>query len=59
MGPVEALEKALALENEAIKLYQKMSLQFPELRETFDFLINEEYKHKNLLEKKIQESTKY
>lgn len=59
MGPVEALQKALSLEEEAIRLYQKLSLDHADLKELFDFLINEEFKHRQLLEKKIQQVTKY
>ncbi|MDP3732334.1 MAG: ferritin family protein [Candidatus Omnitrophota bacterium] len=59
MGPVEALKLALSKELEAIKLYNNLNLEHPTLRETFLFLVNEEEKHKHLIEKKIQEITKY
>ncbi len=59
MGPVEALKMAVRLETEAKDLYKKMSQEHPELSETFSFLITEEEKHRLLLEKKIQEMTKY
>jgi rubrerythrin len=58
MGPVEALKLALSKEEEAITIYKKFSMDFSALKETFSFLINEEEKHKLLLEKKIAEATK-
>jgi len=57
MGPVDALKIALARETEAINLYNKFYLQFPELKELLLFLVNEEEKHKQLIEKKITEAT--
>jgi len=59
MIPVEALKLALAEELKAISLYTKLSSEHPSLKETFAFLVTEEFKHKQLLEKKIQEMTKY
>jgi rubrerythrin len=59
MGPVEALKLALTKEQESIDLYSKLNLEHPALSETFLFLINEEHKHKQLIEKKISEITKY
>jgi rubrerythrin len=58
MIPVEALKLALAKEVEAIELYSTLDFKHPEIREVFDFLVNEEQKHKQLLEKKIFEITK-
>ena len=57
MVPVEALKLALAKEVEAIELYSMLDFKHQEIREIFDFLINEEQKHKQLLEKKIFEIT--
>lgn len=58
MGPVEALQLALSKEQEAIKLYQDFGLRYPEIKEILLFLVNEEQKHKQLIEKKIYELTK-
>lgn len=58
MIPLEALKLALAQEIEAIKLYDRLNLEHPTLKEIFLFLINEEQKHKQLIEKKIVELTK-
>lgn len=57
MGPVEALELALRKEIEAIETYRKLSLEQREVKDTFLFLIGEEEKHKQLLQKKIFEIT--
>ncbi|MDD5565268.1 MAG: ferritin family protein [Candidatus Omnitrophica bacterium] len=59
MGPVEALKLALGEENKAIALYEQFNREHPQLNDIFLFLINEEHKHRNLLEKKISELTKY
>lgn len=59
MGPVEALKIALAKEEGSIAVYQKFSIEHQELRDTFLFLINEEEKHKKLIENKIVELTKF
>lgn len=59
MGAVEALKLALSKETEAIKLYSRLNLEHPSLKETFLFLIGEEERHKKLIEKKIFEITKY
>jgi len=55
MGPIEALELALGKEIEARDLYEKFIFQYPETKEIFTFLMNEEAKHKQLIEKKISE----
>ena len=57
MGPVEALEFAVNKEAEAVELYRKFYIAHPQLKDTFSFLINEEEKHKKLLERKIRELT--
>jgi rubrerythrin len=55
MGPVEALRVSLQRENESIGLYGDFLNKFPEAKETFYFLLNEEQKHKKLIEQKIAE----
>jgi len=59
MTPVKALKVALAEEIKAIELYRKLNLEHSSLKEIFLFLINEEQKHKKLIEQKIAETTKY
>ena len=58
MGPVEALNLALSKEVQSIELYNKLSVDHPELQETLLFLVNEEEKHKLLIQKKIYELTR-
>ena len=58
MTPVEALKLALDKEVEAIELYSSLDFNHPEIREIFDFLVNEEQKHKQLLEKRIFQMTR-
>lgn len=58
MGPVEALKFALGKEVEALELYKKFAADYSVARDTFEFLITEESKHKVLLEKKIAELTR-
>jgi len=53
MGPVEALKIALKKEEASIKLYQRMYLQYPEVKELVSFLINQEEKHKKMVKKAI------
>jgi len=55
MGPIEALGLALTKEIEAIKIYEVFSSKYPETKEIFNFLKNEEEKHKQLIEKRIVE----
>lgn len=55
MIPIEALESALSKEVETIELYEKFSAEYSVAKDTFLFLAGEEYKHKQLLEKKIHE----
>lgn len=55
MGPVEALELALKKEEDSISAYQKFSIEFPTAKETFLFLLNEEEKHKKMIQEKIVE----
>lgn len=58
MGPIEALELALGKEIEAKNIYEKFAFQYPETKEIFTFLMNEEEKHKQLIEKRIAELQK-
>ncbi|MFA5144689.1 MAG: ferritin family protein [Candidatus Omnitrophota bacterium] len=58
MLPIEALKLALSKETEAIILYNKLSLEYPGLKDVFSFLVNQEEKHRQLLEKRIYEMTK-
>jgi rubrerythrin len=55
MGPIEALNVALAREQASIELYNKLYLRHPEIKELFLLLVNEEEKHKQLIEKRIVE----
>lgn len=55
MGPIEALDFALGKEIEAKKMYEKFIFQYPETKEIFTFLMNEEEKHRQLIEKRIVE----
>jgi rubrerythrin len=59
MGPIEALKLALSREVKSIELYEKFMRDFPVARDTFSFLMGEEEKHKQLIEKKISELRKY
>lgn len=58
MGPVEALKFALSKEIEAIEVYTRLSIENPTLKDTFDFLVTEEQKHKKFFEQKIYELTR-
>jgi rubrerythrin len=58
MIDIEVLKIALAKEKDAIKTYQEMLLQHPNLTELLSLLITEEQKHKILIENKIIELTR-
>ena len=58
MTPIEALKLALSKEIEAVEIYQKLATEHSAVKDIFSFLVNEEQKHKQLLEKKIYELTK-
>jgi rubrerythrin len=58
MTPVEALNLALSKENNAIKVYADLSSRFPEIQDLLSFLLNEEQKHKKMIEGKIAEMMK-
>ncbi|MDP2940680.1 MAG: hypothetical protein Q8N85_00265 [Candidatus Omnitrophota bacterium] len=53
MGPMEALELALNREKQSIKLYEKFARQFSVAKDTFLFLMGEEEKHQQLIEKEM------
>jgi rubrerythrin len=55
MGPVEALNIALQKEIEARDSYRKFSEEFPAIKDLCFFLLNEEEKHKKLIESRIAE----
>jgi rubrerythrin len=57
MTPAEALKIALSKEVASIKLYRKLYDQHPAIRDLLSTLVNEEEKHKKLIEKKIVEIT--
>jgi rubrerythrin len=59
LNPVEALKLAMEKEEEAIVLYNKLGIDNPTAKDIFEFLSNEEHKHKKLIEKRILELTKY
>lgn len=58
MGPIEALELARTKEIETLELYREFSKEDSVARDIFLFLMDEEQKHKALIEKKIRELTK-
>lgn len=59
MTPVEALNLALDKEKASIKLYGELANKHPAIKELLFMLLNEEEKHKKLIEAKIAEITKY
>lgn len=52
---VDALKMALEKEKASIELYTKLSIQHKVIEELLVFLINEEQKHKKMIEEKISE----
>lgn len=58
MIPIEALKIALVQEEQAIKLYKDLLVKHPVIKDLLSDLVNEEYKHKKLIEDKIRELTK-
>lgn len=58
MSPIEALNLALAREEDAIELYRRFAEEHKVAEDVFLFLFNEENKHKTLIEKKIFELTR-
>lgn len=59
MIPLEALKLALSKEEAAITLYSRLATNHPEIKDLLFTLLNEEEKHKKLIEAKIVELTKY
>jgi rubrerythrin len=59
MTSQEALQLALSKEADAIELYERLSNSHPEIRELLTSLLNEEYKHKTLIEKKLSQLSRY
>lgn len=59
MTPVEALQLAMTKEQNSIDLYERLSEQHKAINELLQFLLNEEQKHKKLIQEKIQELTRY
>ena len=58
MTPVEALEVALEKEKAAIALYQDLIEKHSEIKDLLFLLLNEEQKHKKLIEERIVELTR-
>ena len=59
MTPVEALKIALKKEESSIELYREMSIKHPAIKELLLSLLDEEFKHKKMIEEKIVQLTKY
>ncbi len=57
MTPVEVLRIAITKETDAVEFYRAMSMQYPEIRELLLFLMNEEEKHRQVIEKRMSEIT--
>ena len=55
MVDIEALKLALSKEENAIKVYQEMLANHPNLKDLLYLLVTEEQKHKALIENKISE----
>ncbi len=55
MTATEALELALKKENASIKLYTKLAAEYSEIKELLFALLNEEEKHKKMIEARIAE----
>jgi len=55
MIDIEVLRLALSKEEDAIKVYQKLLAEHPNLKDLLYLLVTEEQKHKALIEKKIVE----
>ncbi len=59
MSTIEALEIALKKEEASIQLYKDMLVKHKDINELFSFLLNEEYKHRKLVQDKLVELKKY
>jgi rubrerythrin len=53
MIPINALQLALAKEKASVKLYRKMLVEHPGLKDLLLFLVNEEEKHVKMIENEI------
>jgi rubrerythrin len=58
MIDIEVLKLALSKEKDAIRTYQKMLAEHPNLKDLLSFLLTEEQKHEVLIMKKIAELTR-
>lgn len=59
MATIEALKLALDKEKSSIELYSKFVKEHASAKEIFEFLLNEEYKHKQMVKKKMSELSRY
>jgi len=59
MTPMEALKLALSKEEQSIDLYRDLSVKHPAIKELLIFLINEEMKHKKLIEQEMSKLSRY
>ena len=59
MTPVEALRLALTKEEASIELYKELSVAHPAIKELLSSLLDEEFKHKKMIEERIVQLTKY
>lgn len=59
MTPVEVLELALTKEQNAIDFYDRLSREHLAIKELLLSLLNEEQKHKKMIQDKIREFTRY
>ena len=59
MTPVEALRLALQKEEASIELYRDLSVKHPAIKDLLSSLLDEEFKHKKMIEEKIVQLTKY
>jgi len=58
MTPIEALKLALSKEESAIEMYGKLAEEHPAIKELLLALLNEEEKHKRLINQRISELQK-
>ena len=59
MTPVEALKMALTKEEASIELYKELAVKHTAIKDLLLSLLDEEYKHKKMIEEKIVQLTKY
>jgi len=58
MTPVEALQLAITKEQNAIDFYERLSQKHTAIKELLLFLLNEEQKHKKMIQDKIRDLTR-